>query len=408
VTATTETDRAKRLRHRRDAETMAAGIKLLVFTIVSLLVTGLLAAIMGNFGFGDQTEYKAVFSNASMLEKGDDVRVAGVTVGEVKKVEHYQRTMALVTFEVQSDVPLTTTSRAEVRYLNLVGDRYLALEAGDENGDALPDDSQFDATEGTGDVTSGPPATGTRLRAGATLPVSQTAPALDLTTLFNGFQPLFQALDPKQINELSLNLIQVLQGEGGTVQQLMARTASLTNTLADRDQLIGQVVTNLTQTLDTVDERHQEVNTLVTELQRWMGDLARDRTTIGDSLDNISDLTVVVADLLRRGRPIVKSDVVKLKKLATLLNKPQNQQQITELLDRLPESMTDQTRTGTYGAWYSYYVCGFSGRITLPGNLGDIPGLQTVIKGLGDLNFHSTAPRCNGAGETPYTGGDGQ
>ncbi len=212
--------------NRRNAATTAAGIKLLVFTVVSLLVTGLLAAIMGNFGFGDQAEYKAVFSSASMLKKGDDVRVAGVTVGEVKKVEHYHRSMALVTFKVQSDVPLTTTSRAEIRYLNLVGDRYLALEEGDQNGDALPDDGQFDATEGTGHVTADAPATGTRLKSGATLPVSQTTPALDLTTLFNGFQPLFQALNPQQINQLSLNLIQVLQGEGGTVQQLMARTAT--------------------------------------------------------------------------------------------------------------------------------------------------------------------------------------
>jgi len=111
-------------------------------------------------------------------------------------------------------------------------------------------------------------------------------------------------------------------------------------------------------------------------------------------------------ELLRQGRPLVKDDVVALKKLARLLNEPANQQQVVELLDRLPESMTDQTRTGTYGAWYSYYVCGFSGRITLPGNLGDIPGLQQVLKGLGDLNFHSTAPRCNGAGETPYAGSD--
>jgi phospholipid/cholesterol/gamma-HCH transport system substrate-binding protein len=391
----------------RNATTVAAGVKLLVFTVTSLLVTGLLAAIMGNFGFGAGSEYKAVFSNASMLKKGDDVRVAGVSVGEVKKVEHYKRTMALVTFKVKSDVPLTTTSRAEIRYLNLVGDRYLALEAGDQNGDALSDDAEFDSSgEGTGEAASDPTATGTPLKAGATIPVSQTTPALDLTTLFNGFQPLFQALDPKQVNDLSMNLVQVLQGEGGTVQELLSHTASLTNTLADRDQLIGQVVNNLTQTLDTVDQRHQEVNTLVTQLQRWMGDLARDRNTIGDSLSNISDLTVVVADLLRQGRPIVKSDVVKLKKLAKLLNKPQNQQQITELLDRLPESMTDQTRTGTYGSWYSYYVCGFSGRITLPGNLGDIPGLQTVLQGIGNLNFHSTAPRCNGAGETPATGPD--
>jgi phospholipid/cholesterol/gamma-HCH transport system substrate-binding protein len=396
--------KAARLRNRRNAETLAAGIKLLIFTIVSILVTGLLAAIMGNFGFGAGTEYKAVFSNASMLEKGDDVRVAGVSVGEVKKVEHYKRTMALVTFRVKSDVPLTTTSRAEVRYLNLVGDRYLALEAGDENGDALPDGID----DGTGGETTDAdaPSTGSRLKAGATIPVSQTTPALDLTTLFNGFQPLFEALTPKQVNELSMNLVQVLQGEGGTVQELLAKTASLTNTLADRDQLIGQVVTNLSTTLDTVNQRHQELNTLVTELQRWMRDLARDRNTIGSSLDNISDLTVVVADLLRQGRPLVKADVVKLKQLAKLLNKPNNQANLVELLDRLPESMTDQTRTGTYGSWYSYYVCGFSGQITLPGNLGTIPGLQQVLDGLSHLNFHSTAPRCNGAGATPYTGGD--
>jgi phospholipid/cholesterol/gamma-HCH transport system substrate-binding protein len=392
---------AAKLRHRRNAETIRAGVKLLIFTIVSILVTGLLAAIMGNFGFGDSTEYKAVFSSASMLEKGNDVRVAGVSVGEVTKVEHYKRTMALVTFKVKSDVPLATTSRAEIRFLNLVGDRYLALEAGDSAGAALPDGLD----EGVGGVAADPPATGTRLKEGDTIPVSQTTPALDLTTLFNGFQPLFQALSPKQVNELSMNLVQVLQGEGGTVQQLMANTASLTNSLADRDQLIGEVITNLSTTLDTVDQRHEELNTLVTELQRWMGDLARDRDTIGSSLGNISDLTVVVADLLRQGRPLLKHDVAELKKLATLLNKPQNQQQITELLDRLPESMTDQTRTGTYGSWYSYYVCGFSGQITLPGNLGTIPGLQQVLSGLANLNFHSTAPRCNGAEETPAGGG---
>ncbi len=86
--------------------------------------------------------------------------------------------------------------------------------------------------------------------------------------LFNGFQPLFQALNPEQVNELSMNLVQVLQGEGGTVQGLLAKTASLTNTLADRDQLIGQVVTNLGQTLDTVDQRHQQLNTLVSRAAR--------------------------------------------------------------------------------------------------------------------------------------------
>lgn len=359
----------------RNSTTIAAGIKLGIFTVVSLLVTGLLAAIMGNVGFGAGTTYRAVFSTASMLEKGDDVRVAGVSVGEVKKVEHHDRSQALVTFRVKADVLLTTSSRAEIRFLNLVGDRYLALEEGSDRS-ARP------------------------LDPGGTLPIAQTRPALDLTTLFNGFQPLFQALNPKQVNDLSLNLVQVLQGEGGTVQSLLRKTASLTNTLADRDQLIGRVVDNLSQTLTTIDGRHRQLNDLVIGLKRWMTDLARDRSTIGSSLESISDLTVVVADLLRQGRPLIKSDVAKLRRLAHLLNRKESRAQVVEMLDRLPESMSDQTRTGTYGSWYNYYVCGFSGRITLPAGLGDLPGLKLLIKELNHLDFRSTAPRCNGAEAT--------
>lgn len=356
----------------RNSKTIAAGIKLGIFTVISIMVTGLLAIIMGNVGFGPGTTYQAVFSSASMLQKGDDVRVAGVSVGEVKEVEHHDRTAALVTFRVQSDVPLTTASTAEIRFLNLVGDRYLALEEGADT-DAEP------------------------LESGDTIPIEQTKPALDLTVLFNGFQPLFQALNPQQVNDLSMNLVQVLQGEGGTVQGLLQKTASLTNTLADRDELIGSVVDNLSQTLATVDSRHQQLSDLVVGLKDWMADLASDRKLIGSSLDNISDLTVVVADLIRQGRPLIKSDVAKLRQLAALLNEKKNSKNVVELLDRLPESMTDQTRTGTYGSWYNYYICGFSGRITLPLGLGNIPGVRQLMGMLNKLEFHSSAPRCNGA-----------
>jgi len=362
------------LRRRRQAATISAGIKLGIFTVVSILVTGLLAAIMGNIGFGSGREYKAIFTTASMLEKGDDVRVAGVSVGEVKKVEHYERNHALITFRVKSDVPLTTSSTAEVRFLNLVGDRYLALEAG----------ADADAT---------------RLKAGDRIPIEQTSPALDLTTLFNGFKPLFQALTPAQVNELSMNLVQVLQGEGGTIQGLLEKTASLTTTLADRDQLIGQVITNLNTTLATVNSRSEQVTQLVTELKGWMTDLADDRETIGSSLDNISDLTVEVAGLLQGARPALKSDVAQLRRLATLLNKKKNRDVIKELVDRLPESMTDQTRTGTYGSWYNYYVCGFSGEIKLPAGLGDLPVIKDLQKQLNALDFRSTAPRCADTGK---------
>lgn len=355
----------------RDAVTLSAGIKLAIFTVVSVLVTGLLAVIMGNFGFGDGRTYAAEFSSASSLKKGDDVRVAGVSVGEVKSVEHAgsDNGDALVTFRVKAEVPLTTASRAEIRFLNLVGDRYLALEEGvDKEAEQLP--------------------------AGATIPMDQTQPSLDLTVLFNGFKPLFQALRPEQVNELTFNLIQVLQGEGGTVRSLLESTASLTTTLADRDELIGDVVTNLGTTLTTLDERHEELDDLVVQLKDWMVDLARNRDTIGSSLDSISDLTVVLSDLLQEARPLVKGDVAQLRRLATLLNKPKNRDLVVEIFDRLPESMTDQTRTGTYGSWYNYYICGFSGRIKLP-IISGLPIIKDLNEQLNDLDFRSTAPRCN-------------
>jgi len=357
------------LRRRRNAVTISAGIKLGIFTVVSVLVTGLLAVIMGNIGLGDTREYHAIFSSASNLEKGDDVRVAGVNVGEVKKVEHYQRTMAKVTFTAEKGVELTTASTAEIRFLNLIGDRYLALEEGSRAEDAEP------------------------LAAGATIPVSHTSPSLDLTVLFNGFKPLFQALTPEQVNELSMNLVQVLQGEGGTVRGLLEHTASLTDALADRDQLIGEVVTNLGETLDTVNEHHEQLSSLVVELRDWMRDLAADRETIGDSLGNISALTETVADLLRRGRPLLKKDIAELRGLAKLLNRPGQRAQLVDLLERMPEVMEDQTRTGTYGSWYQYYICGVAAKIKLP-LIGDIPIIKTIQKYIEDFSFRSTAPRC--------------
>jgi phospholipid/cholesterol/gamma-HCH transport system substrate-binding protein len=363
-------DASRALRNRRNATTLAAGIKLGVFTVVSILVTGLLIAIMGNVGFGDSKEYQAVFSNASSLEEGDDVRVAGVSVGEVTSVEHYERAYALVTFRVESDVPMTTASRAEIRFLNLVGDRYLALEQGaDANAEPLQD--------------------------GGRLPIEQTSPSLDLTTLFNGFKPLFQALQPDQVNELTMNIVQVLQGEGGTIRGLLEHTASLTNTLADRDQLIGEVVDNLGQTLETVDSRSEQLSQLVREFKGWMGDLARDRKVIGNSLSNISNLTVEVAGLLREGRPLLRDDITKLRRLAALLNEPKNRAKVVEIFDRLPESMTDQIRTGTYGSWYNFYLCGASAKFTLPAELGELPVLKQLLKQLNHISFESTVARCN-------------
>ena len=362
----------------RNTVTTVAAIKLGIFTAVSLVVTTVLAMIMGNFGFGSTTEYQAVFSSASLLTKGDDVRIAGLTVGSVKKVQIHDRNHALVTFSVKDDVPLTKASHADIRFLNLVGDRYMSISQGEPG--AAP------------------------LRKGGVIPMSQTTPALDLTALFNGFQPLFTALDPKEINDLSLNLVKVLQGEGGTIQSLLARTASLTNSLADRDELIGRVVTNLSGMLQTVDSHHEQLNTLVVQLKDWLGNVARDRNVIGRSVQNISTLADELATLLVEGRPAIKGDIRQIHRLAAVLKSPESKAVINEALERLPTMFRRQVRIGSYGSWYNYYLCDFDGQIILPKvldpaalGLPDLtkPVLDQIQSQLNSLSFHSTAERCD-------------
>lgn len=362
----------------RNTVTTLAGIKLGIFTAVSLVVTTVLAMIMGNFGFGSTTEYRAIFSSASLLSEGDDVRIAGLTVGSVENVEIHDRNHAMITFTVKSDVPVTTASTADIRFLNLVGDRYMSISQG------------------------GPGAE--RLRKGGVIPMSQTTPALDLTALFAGFQPLFTALEPQEINDLSLNLVKVLQGEGGTIQSLLGRTASLTNALADRDELIGQVVTNLSGMLETVDSHHQQLDTLVVELKNWLGNVARDRNVIGRSVENVSTLADELASLLVEARPAIKGDVRQIGRLAEILNKPESKAIINEALERLPTMFRRQVRIGSYGSWYNYYLCDFDGAIILPQildleslGLPDItkPVLDQIQSKLSSLSFHSTAERCD-------------
>jgi phospholipid/cholesterol/gamma-HCH transport system substrate-binding protein len=351
----------------RNSVTISALVKLTVFTLTSAVVTTVLVLIMGNVALGETTTYHAVFANASQLQPGDDVRVAGVSVGQVDDVEISGRTQAEVTFSVADDVPLTTTSGAEIRYLNLVGNRYMALTRGSGDGPMLEED--------------------------ATIPLARTKPALDLTVLFDGFKPLFAALSPDEVNQLSMNIVRTLQGESGTVQSLLAHTASLTNHIADRDRLVGQVITNLNETLGTVTDRRRRVVELIDQMQRWVSGLSSERRTIGAALGNIESLTTATADLLEQGRPYIKEDVHQLRILLDRLARPENQRLVNDLLRRLPEKLTDQARTGTYGSWYQYYLCDFNGSIILPDLQGNID--ERLQPQLMDISFYSDEARCD-------------
>jgi phospholipid/cholesterol/gamma-HCH transport system substrate-binding protein len=257
-----------------DAKTFQDFWKLVVFIIVTTLATALLAITIGNVTFGRTDEYKAVFTDVTGVNKGDDVRIAGVKVGSVKGIEiSDDARTAVVTFTVDSAQQIATTTEATIKYRNLIGQRYLAL-----------------TNQLVGDASA--------MQEGQTIPVGQTHPALDLTVLFNGFKPLFQALSPNDVNTLSYEIVQVFQGEGGTLESLLSHTASLTSTLAEKDQIINALIDNLTEVLEHVGDREKELSRLIVTFRDFVGGLNNDREAILGSLDQISALSVETADLV--------------------------------------------------------------------------------------------------------------
>ncbi len=322
-----------------DRQTAGDATKLLIFMVITTLATAMLVLTIGNITFGGSNEYKAEFSDATGVVKGDDIRIAGVKVGNVKKVEIVDRTRAKVTFKVDDEALVTPDTHATIKFRNLVGQRYISLTQ-------------------TGDDTK-------RLSEGSTIPVSRTTPALDLTVLFNGFKPLFRALSPQDINKLSYEIVQVFQGEGGTLEGLLGHTASLTSTLADRDAVIGNLIDNLNDVLVTVGDRDEELSDLIVNLRTLIGGLAEDRDAILEPLESISALAVETSDLISGIRPSLTQDVRQLRLLAGNIVK--NRSELDRALQVLPIKLTKVGRTAIYGSWFNFYLCRFAGRITVAG-----------------------------------------
>ncbi|HVW39749.1 MAG TPA: MCE family protein [Amycolatopsis sp.] len=329
-------------------------IKTLVFAAVTVVLTAILGATIANTDFGETSGYTARFTDASGLHEGDDVRIVGVKVGQVGKIEVAQDNLADVHFTVSSAYRLPGAVTATVKYRNLVGQRYLSLDTTVDNGKQLP--------------------------IGGIIPPERTQPALNLTVLFNGFKPLFQALDPQQINQLSYEIIQVFQGEGGTIDSLLTHTASLASAIADKDKVIGQVIDNLNTVLATVNDHGPQLSTLIDQTQRLVTGLAQQRKPIGDAVSALAGLTDVTSGLLQEARPTVKDDIAQLGILSD--NLADSGQLLDQLLRKLPGNLEKFTRTLSYGGWYNYYLCGLSGtvgvsslNITLP--ILPIPATET-------------------------------
>ncbi|WP_319449553.1 MULTISPECIES: MlaD family protein [unclassified Mycobacterium] len=300
-----------------------------LFTAVCLVFVFALVTVFGQFRFDSRVGFSAVFTNISGLKGGNFVRVAGVEVGKVTGMTLQNDGTVKVDFAVDKGLPLTEGTRAAVRYENLIGDRYLALE------------------DGPGSVR--------KLQPGQTIPKEQTAPALDVDALIGGFRPLFRALDPDQVNALSGQLLKVFQGQGGTVASVLAQTSALTTTLAGRDDLIGQVITNLNTVLDTFATRDGQFAEGLDKLSLLVQGLADRKTDIANGLAYVNAAAGSVSDLLLAARQPLKETVVQTDRFAAQIEA--DHAYVDDLVKTLPDAYQVLARQGLYGDYFGFYLC---------------------------------------------------
>ena len=313
-------------------------VKVGIFTVTMLLVAAGLVVIFGEFRFGPSNTYHANFIDATRLKGGQKVRIAGVPVGTVKNVTLNPNNTVDVTFTVDKRYTLYSSTRAVIRYDNLVGDRFLEI------------------TSGPGELR--------KLRPGATIDQQHTQPALDLDALLGGLRPVLKGLDANKINTVSSYVIELLQGQGGALSNLLANTNAFGSTLGARDQMIGDVINNLNAVLTTVDAKGAQFSASVDELQKLITGLAHGRDAVAGAIPPLASTTSDLTEFLKRGRRPLQGNIENIRPLATEIT--DRMPEVNNDIEQLGEDYLRLSALGAYGAYFNIYFCSVSLKINGP------------------------------------------
>jgi phospholipid/cholesterol/gamma-HCH transport system substrate-binding protein len=308
-------------------------IRLSIVSVVLLLFTAMIIVVFGQMRFDRTYGYSAEFSNISGLRQGQFVRASGVEIGKVSSMHLVDGGKRVrVDFNVDRSVPLYQSTTAQIRYLDLIGNRYLELKRG----------------EGEGPDQVLPP--------GGFIPLARTSPALDLDALIGGFKPLFRALDPVKINTIATAIVTVFQGQGGTINDILDQTAQLTSQLGERDRAIGEVIKNLNIVLDTTLRHRKEFDQTVNNLEVLITGLKDHGDQLAGGAAHISDAAGTVADLLAEDRSLLH----KILNYLDVVQQPLIDQrvQLNDFLHKVPTAFNMIGRSiGSYGDFVNFYAC---------------------------------------------------
>ncbi|OBK95158.1 mammalian cell entry protein [Mycobacterium asiaticum] len=342
-------------------------IGLTLFMIVAVTLTWLVYVSLRRDVGGKTSPYTAMFTDVYGLREGDDVRVAGVRVGRVEKVELDGR-FAKVTFVLQQEQRVFGNTVASVTYQNIVGQRYLGLSLGHEGSNA-------------------------QLPPGSTIPLERTEPSFDVTALLNGYEPLFSLLNPRDADNLTKGVLESLQGDTSSLATLVSQTSTLTETFAGRDQALGDVITNLNKVVVNLAAQNDDLDGVLTQTRDVVAALNQRRPELVSSVGAMSRMMTHLANAAREDYPAIREFIDRRPGVTRHLLDVEPQ--VAFFGDNVPLVLKGLIRVGNQGAYGNAYACDVN-------IFGFFPGLNDVVPIIvnaatpGNKAMHT--PRCRNVG----------
>ncbi|GAY16452.1 MCE family protein [Mycobacterium sp. shizuoka-1] len=338
-------------------------IGLSLFMVVAMTLTWLVYVTLRRDVAGPTTPYTAMFTDVYGLREGDDVRMAGVRVGRVEKIELSGK-LAKVSFVVQNDQQLYGNTVASVTYQNIVGQRYLGLSLG-KLGDPGP------------------------LAPHATIPVERTDPSFDVGTLLNGYEPLFSVLNPRDADNLTKGVIQSLQGDNASIVALVDQTSTLTDTFAGRDQALGDVITQLNTVMGNLASQNSNLDKAISQTSTVVSDFNARRPELVASTGSLARVIRQLATISDTVNPALNEMVTREPGFTGHLVTIEPQLAFTG--DNLPLMLKGLARITNEGAFGNAYACDLNATGFFPG-LNDV--VPIIVNAATPGNKAAYSPRC--------------
>ncbi|MEU5876073.1 MlaD family protein [Spirillospora sp. NPDC047279] len=309
--------------------------------VVGLVSAGTLAALVlsvyliGTRGLlQDRYTVTGVFAETGGLRSGDEVRMAGVRVGEVVSVRpDHGRGEVVVTWKVDSEVALGQNTRAEIKVSNVLGGRHLRLSGAVTRPHLadLPDDRR-------------------RLPPDRTKVPTTVNDALGTTTR------TVSRLDTRSINKIIAELEGVGEKDRGRLGRSLSNLAALAETIDDADPQIRELLDGGDKVLTLARGKDRELSRLLTNIQIMLDELQKRRDELADFLGG-SDRTVAsISGLIDRQQAKLLSVVADLRGTLSALRPVTGE--FNTLLAWAGPTLSGLAGTGGYGPWLEVVATG--------------------------------------------------